>query len=214
MNLSWEGWSTFLNRKEVIIITQKTGSTQNLLPRFSLLSTEELQILVHEAQLDKQESIDKLCQYFKPLINKEARRLNVYNALGEDAENVAWVVFLSFIRRYNGADYKHLPGLIQCHLRYELLHEVQKAGELWDNEVEADEALENQTHEPLEEVFSRLVVRELLRSLPSRQHKIFKMYLEKQANNLQIARELKCSLSTVKRQKLKAVDTLKEKLKI
>jgi DNA-binding NarL/FixJ family response regulator len=40
------------------------------------------------------------------------------------------------------------------------------------------------------------------------------MYLEKQANNLQIARELKCSLSTVKRQKLKAVDTLKEKLKI
>ena len=123
------------------------------------------------------------------------------------------MVFLSFIRRYNGADYKHLPGLIQCHLRYELLHEVQKAGELWDNEVEADEALENQTHEPLEEVFSRLVVRELLRSLPSRQHKIFKMYLEKQANNLQIARELKCSLSTVKRQKLKAVDTLKEKLK-
>ena len=178
-----------------------------------MLSTEELQILVHETQLDKQESIDKLCKYFKPLINKEARRLNVYNALGEDAINLAWVIFLSFIRRYNGADYKHLPGLIQCHLRYELLHEVKKTGDFWDNEVEADEALANQTYEPLEEVFSQLVVREMLNSLPSRQHKIFKMYLEKQASNHQIARELKCSLSTVKRQKLKAVDTLKEKLK-
>lgn len=174
---------------------------------------EELQILVREAQMDKQEAIDKLCHHFKPLINKEARRLNVYNALGEDAVNLAWVTFLSFIRRYEGTNYKQLPGLIQCHLRYELLHEVQKTGAFWDNEVEADEALENQSYEPLEEVFSRLVVDDFLRSLPSRQYKIFKMYLEKHASNHQIARELKCSLSTVKRQKLKALSTLKEKLK-
>ena len=166
-----------------------------------------------EAQALNQQAIDKLCEQFKPLILKEARRESVFNSLGEDAISIAWTVFLGFIHRYNGADYKHLPGLIQCHLCYELLHEVKKTGDFWDNEVEADEALANQTYEPLEEVFSQLVVREMLNSLPSRQHKIFKMYLEKQASNHQIARELKCSLSTVKRQKLKAVDTLKEKLK-
>ena len=40
--------------------------------------------------------------------------------------NTAWVIFLEFIQKYNGRDFRHLPGLIQCHLRYELLHKISR----------------------------------------------------------------------------------------
>lgn len=71
---------------------------------------------------------------FRPLILRESKREAVYNALGEDAVSIGWEIFLRFIRRYNGADYANLPGLIRYHLHYELLHAVQRQGALWDSE--------------------------------------------------------------------------------
>ena len=67
------------------------------------------------AQRFEQPAIDKLCADFTPLINKEAHRQSVFNALGEDAVNIAWEIFLEFIHSYKGNNYRLLPGLIQKH---------------------------------------------------------------------------------------------------
>ena len=80
------------------------------------------------AQRFEQPAIDKLCADFTPLINKEAHRQSVFNALGEDAVNIAWEIFLEFIHSYKGNNYRLLPGLIQKHLHYRLLDRLhQKA---------------------------------------------------------------------------------------
>ena len=66
---------------------ERSSTTSNALPRFTKLPPEELQALVAKAQTYEQEAIDKLCALFQPLTNKEARRINVQEILGEDAVN-------------------------------------------------------------------------------------------------------------------------------
>lgn len=85
--------------------------------------------LVHGAQENDQKAINELCERFTPLIRKIANNSYYKDHLGEDAENIAWVIFLEFIKRYNGNDFVHLPGLLQIHLRYKLLR-ICKHGEL------------------------------------------------------------------------------------
>lgn len=87
-------------------------------------SAAQLKELVLAAQKGQQAAIDVLCQAFKPLIMKEAHYSYVAQALGEEAENTAWMLFLEFIMSYKGKKYLVLPGLIKVHLHYSLLHKV------------------------------------------------------------------------------------------
>ena len=146
------------------------------------------------------------------MVYKEAYRLTVYNALGEDAENTAWLIFLRFIHRYRGSAYNHLPGLIKYHLHYGLLRQVRKQGRSWDNEVASKELMKMQTHEHLEQPLEILAIKQVLSTLPTKQFKILKMYYGQGKSNKQIAAQLFCSLSTIKRQKLDALKRIKEKL--
>ncbi|MDY6028700.1 MAG: sigma-70 family RNA polymerase sigma factor [Acidaminococcaceae bacterium] len=81
--------------------------------------------LVLSAQSGNSAATELLCRTFKPLIRQEIRGY-VSRILGEDAENTAWEIFLTFIVNYRGWDYRRLPGLIKSHLHYELLHAVAK----------------------------------------------------------------------------------------
>ena len=99
------------------------------------LQPKELQLLIKEAQNFNQSAIDYLCKAFKPLIRAEARRTSVYNALGEDAENTAWLIFLELIQRYKGDNYLQLPGLIRIYLHFGLLHALHQEGCLLDCEA-------------------------------------------------------------------------------
>lgn len=109
------------HRKVVINITKEKQKTQH-----ERLSPEELEAAIAAAKEQDADAIQRLCAAFTPLILKEAHYPSVWQALGEDAVNTAWVIFLEFIKKYNGCDYRHLPGLIQCHLRYELLHKISR----------------------------------------------------------------------------------------
>ena len=189
----------------------KSSATPNALPRFTKLPPEELQALIAKAQAHDQEAIDKLCTLFQPLINKEARRLNVQEILGEDAFNTAWVIFLDFIYRYKDDDYQHLPGLLQCRLRYELLHQVQKEGRSSENNIASEELMEMQPHELLEQSLTNLAVQEVLEALPPRQHQILSMYYIDKKNLEQIAAHFNCNEKTIRRQKLEAIKRFKEK---
>ena len=86
----------------------------------------ELKSLVQRAQACDQQAIDRLCSAFTPLIYKEARRSYIAAALGDDAVNIAWEIFLEFIHAYKGNKYRLLPGLVQKHLYYELMHRVYR----------------------------------------------------------------------------------------
>lgn len=107
--------------------------------RHERFSPAELEAVVTAAQKQEPKAIARLCAAFTPLILKEARYPSVWQALGEDAVNTAWVIFLEFIQKYNGRDYRHLPGLIQCHLRYELLHKISRQHSVKNN-ASLDEA--------------------------------------------------------------------------
>ena len=171
-----------------------------------------MQDLVCRAQNDEQAAIDELCQIFKPLIYSEAKRQTVYNVLGEDAVNTAWIIFLNFIKRYKGNNYASLPGMLQCVLYYELLHTMKKEICVYDNEFNSEEVLENQSCDVIEENFNNMVVKEGLRALPPKQWQLLEMYYVQDKNHRQIAKVLGCSERHVKRLKRLAIDNLRSKL--
>ena len=92
----------------------------------------EFKELVHSAQKGDREAINVLCTAFKPLIYKEAYRYEVREALGEDAINTAWLIFLEQIKKYDGRDFGHLPGLLQYHIHYGLLHKFTRGKSVKD----------------------------------------------------------------------------------
>lgn len=47
-------------------------------------------------------------------------------ALGEDAVNTAWLIFLEQIKKYEGRNFGHLPGLLQYHVHYGLLQKITR----------------------------------------------------------------------------------------
>ena len=91
---------------------------------YNTFTATELKNLVKAAQCFDQRAIDRLCEAFRPLIIKEAHRSYVFGNLGNDSENISWELFLEFIQSYQGNSYRLLPGLIQKHLYYNLLHKV------------------------------------------------------------------------------------------
>ena len=92
----------------------------------------EFKELVHSAQKGDREAINVLCTAFNPLIYKEAYRYEVREALGEDAVNTAWLIFLEQIKKYDGRDFGHLPGLLQYHVHYGLLHKFTRGKSVKD----------------------------------------------------------------------------------
>lgn len=89
-------------------------------------NADQLKELVMAAQTGNQVAINTLCEAFKPLILKEAYRINIAQSLGEDAENTAWEIFLDFIYKYDKDSYLKLPGLLKKHLYFALLQKLQR----------------------------------------------------------------------------------------
>ena len=108
--------------------TEQTDSSEEK-TTFTLTEFKEL---VHSAQKGDREAINVLCTAFKPLIYKEAYRYEVREALGEDAVNTAWLIFLEQIKKYEGRDFGHLPGLLQYHIHFGLLHKFTRGKSVKD----------------------------------------------------------------------------------
>lgn len=119
-----------LLRKDGNIITDDTQNIKQV-----SLSPEELGELIGAAQSSDQQAIDRLCAIFRPLVLKEAHLPSVYNALGEDAENTAWVIFLELIQLYKDKNFRQLPGLFKIYLHFGLLHALHQQGCLLDCEA-------------------------------------------------------------------------------
>ena len=122
----------------------------------------EFKELVHSAQNGDREAINTLCNAFKPLIYKEAYRYEVREALGEDAVNTAWLIFLEQIKKYDGRDFGHLPGLLQYNIHYGLLHKFTREKSVKDcYYLDAEEEGEETQIADKEDVFDRMEVNQL-----------------------------------------------------
>lgn len=120
------------NTEQVICCVPKGTEPQECTEEKTTFTLTEFKELVHSAQKGDHEAINVLCTAFKPLIYKEAYRYEVREALGEDAVNTAWLIFLEQIKKYDGRDFGHLPGLLQYHIHFGLLHKFTRGKSVKD----------------------------------------------------------------------------------
>lgn len=120
------------NTEQVICCVPKGTEPQECTEEKTTFTLTEFKELVHSAQKGDHEAINILCTAFKPLIYKEAYRYEVREALGEDAVNTAWLIFLEQIKKYDGRDFGHLPGLLQYHIHFGLLHKFTRGKSVKD----------------------------------------------------------------------------------
>ncbi len=120
------------NTEQVICCVPEGTEPQDCTEEKTTFTLTEFKELVHSAQKGDREAINVLCTSFKPLIYKEAYRYEVREALGEDAVNTAWLIFLEQIKKYDGRDFGHLPGLLQYHVHYGLLHKFTRGKSVKD----------------------------------------------------------------------------------
>lgn len=120
------------NTEQVICCVPEGTEPQNCTEEKTTFTLTEFKELVHSAQKGDREAINVLCTTFKPLIYKEAYRYEVREALGEDAINTAWLIFLEQIKKYEGRDFGHLPGLLQYNVHYGLLHKFTRGKSVKD----------------------------------------------------------------------------------
>ena len=120
------------NTEQVICCVPEGTEPQDCTEEKTTFTLTEFKELVHSAQKGDREAINVLCTAFKPLIYKEAYRYEVREALGEDAVNTAWLIFLEQIKKYDGRDFGHLPGLLQYHIHFGLLHKFTRGKSVKD----------------------------------------------------------------------------------
>ena len=186
---------------------------------YRAFTSAELKSLVQRAQARDQQAIDRLCAAFTPLIYKEARRSYIAAALGDDAVNIAWEIFLEFIYAYNGNKYRLLPGLIQKHLYYELMHKVYRnkpeqaiisLDAAADDEQQLQIADEKQLLAKLED---KLLLEKLLAALTDKQRLLIEAIFMHGLSLREYAQSQGISFTAAYKMQLKALSRLREKLK-
>ena len=195
-------------RKEVFIIANQTA-------KYHLLTAAELQELISQVQQDSAEATARLCEAFRPLIYREGSRESIYRLLGEDAISIAWEIFLRFIRRYNGSDFINLPGLIRCHVHYELLHEITRLSRRHANEVQDDGSITEQlaqANDELQRLTLRLGIRQAFTALtPLQQAIISASCLERQPTRL-LSRQYGCTCANILKHRRRGLMRLRSAL--
>lgn len=104
------------------------------------LQAAELAKLAAAAQRGERQAIDRLCATFAPLVKKEAHADAVYQALGEDAENAAWLLFLELIQKPGREMGVLYPGFLKKGLHLGLLKQVIRQNNLAEHEVGGEKA--------------------------------------------------------------------------
>lgn len=131
-NITTKNCPELENTEQLICCVPEGTEPQDCTEEKTTFTLTEFKELVHSAQKGDREAINVLCTAFKPLIYKEAYRYEVREALGEDAVNTAWLIFLEQIKKYDGRDFGHLPGLLQYHVHYGLLHKFTRGKSVKD----------------------------------------------------------------------------------
>ena len=171
----------------------------------------QLADLITAAQHADKQAILSLCIAFTPLILRETHYPRIKDSLKEEAVNTAWEIFLKFIYKYNGNDYRHLPGLLQCHLRYELLHRaMSQQHNAKESSLEEDTlALE---HSPMDNVASSMALKEELAKLSPKEKLVIEYCYGQELTQEAAAQKLHCTVRSIRRYHTSALNKLRQSL--
>ena len=92
----------------------------------NFLTSVQLSVLVPQVKKGDHRAINMVYEAFKPLIKSVLKHLDAYAALGEDAENTAWLFFWEAIMRYQDEDYANLPGLLKVQVASALARHIKR----------------------------------------------------------------------------------------
>ena len=203
-------------QSEVIIFEITKGSTYNNASKsFEKRTTDSLKVIVQNYQKGDALGAEQLRQRFYPLIYKLSHRHSMYSAFGEDAENIAWLLFYEFIFSYQGEDYVRLPGLVRRFLIFRLLRKMQQQGMKWDmEELLQSESLADSVAEceAIQKFLNDTALRETLQTLPDKQLLVLiELYFNNNTQDV-TARKLNCTKRSVRYYKDIALNELKRKL--
>lgn len=167
------------NTEQVICCVPEGTEPQDCTEEKTTFTLTEFKELVRSAQKGDREAINVLCTAFKPLIYKEAYRYEVREALGEDAVNTAWLIFLEQIKKYDGRDFGHLPGLLQYHVHYGLLHKFTRGKSVkdcyyLDAEEEGEELQIADEKNDIDQLVHNQLLSEAMKKLTDAQRNIIK----------------------------------------
>lgn len=180
-------------------------------------SEDDLKTIVHNYQQGDSHAAEQLRQQFCPLIYKLSHRHSMYSTFGEDAENIAWLLFFEFIFDYKGEDFARLPGLIRRFLIFRLLRQMEQQGKRWDVEeflISEDSVEEVAECELLRKLTDDIVLQQALSRLNSNELRVITEYYFKGSTQKEIAIKLNCDERSIRRYQKKAITCLKRYLKI
>lgn len=167
------------NSEEIICCLPEGTEQTDYSEEKTTFTLTEFKELVLSAQKGDREAINTLCNAFKPLIYKEAYRYEVREALGEDSVNAAWLIFLELIKSYKDRDFGHLPGLLQYHVHYGLLHKFTRGKSVkdcyyLDAEEEGEETQIADEKNDIDQLVHNQLLSEAMKKLTDAQRNIIK----------------------------------------
>lgn len=176
-------------------------------------SPQELQALVQAAQNSERQALNTLCAAFEPLVIKEAHVSYVQAALGEDALNTAWLIFLNFMQNYKRNNYRQLPGLIKTALHRGLLRAAkrQAAHRALSLEDAADKAAEQAMC--LEKSLTEIAMQELLEQLPPKEKQAVQLLVIDKMTREDFCKCCGCSVKTAYKHRRQGLKKLKALLR-
>lgn len=202
------------NTEQVICCVPEGTEPQDCTEEKTTFTFTEFKELVHSAQKGDREAINVLCTAFKPLIYKEAYRYEVREALGEDAVNTAWLIFLEQIKKYDGRDFGHLPGLLQYHIHYGLLHKFTRGKSVkdcyyLDAEEEGDETQIAEKFDAIAQMEDNQAMQLAFKRLTDKQRNIINAMQEPDMTIKKYSEEHKISYKTAYLHLHRGLDNLK-----
>lgn len=202
------------NTEQVICCVPEGTEPQECTEEKTTFTLTEFKELVHSAQKGDREAINVLCTAFKPLIYKEAYRYEVREALGEDAVNTAWLIFLEQIKKYDGRDFGHLPGLLQYHVHYGLLHKFTRGKSVkdcyyLDAEEEGDETQIAEKFDAIAQMEDNQAMQLAFKRLTDKQRNIINAMQEPDMTIKKYSEEHKISYKTAYLHLHRGLDNLK-----
>ena len=202
------------NIEQVICCVPEGTELKDCTEEKTTFTLTEFKELVHSAQKGDREAINVLCTAFKPLIYKEAYRYEVREALGEDAINTAWLIFLEQIKKYKDRDFGHLPGLLQYHVLYGLLLKITRGKSVkdcyyLDAEEEGEETQIADKKNDIDELMHNQLLSDTMRKLTKEQFTAVNELVLQDVDYKIFCDKHKCSVKTAYKHRANGLKKLK-----
>ena len=205
-----------LQSEEIIFVNTQGSKNFNALSSFKKHSVDDLGTIVQNYQQGDSLAAEQLRQKFYPLISKLSHRHSMYSIFGEDAENMAWLLFYEFVYDYKGNDFKRLPGLIRRFLIFRLLRLMEQQGMRWDTEehLESGTLVDEATEcEQIQNFLNDTALREEILRLPQREMQALKEFYFENHTYTESALNMNCTPRKVRYYKGLALSRLRNHFK-